>query len=450
MLIEQSSTVAQCLSAITLHANLLGGWHLRKTNWCGEAAEVLEDEDKPLNEAGVSDGGYLLVEEGRLPPKGFVRLEIFHLTPFPEGAGPDNESRAHQLSELNSNIDSYLAKNCKEGKSPALKESEVKKEEIHPENVSLHPGDTATHKENTNFVPKEGDLIKVYPPVQMDIRFLDQIDISQTDTINDLKLQLLTLDRMSDTVPVPSCLRVQEIVEGRPQKVFKDGQHTLKRCKVVSGSRLGVLAMHQEQIFPNSCLLLKLSLHVYTGEPGGQFLPPEEIVFDTTESSTPTALLHCISSHSNIPLQYLRAAKYRMDRFEWVRIQEPPGTPRKKQRKNKTPPPKPSVRNAPLSLKDNDMIGIKDIRHEGEETVNEWYMEWDHVGLKLLTAIKEEKRRKRSTKGKDVLAIGGGGSRSKRPEIIPVIKFGDFFNFEPMETVSNGIDVLEGTFISNN
>ena len=445
---EESATVGECLSAITAHANLTGGWHLRKTNWCGEAAEILEDEDKSLDEAGVSDGGFLLVEEGRLPPKGFVRLEIFHLTPVPDGPGANTESRAHELTELNNNIDSYLAKFTKDAKSLTVKDGEVKKEESSQDNVSSQPGDTATPRKDTNYVPKDIDLMKLYPPTQLEIRFLDQIDINQSDTINDLKLQLLTLDRMSGNVPVPSCLRVQEIVECRPQRVFKEGQHTLKKCKVGSGCRLGVSVMSYEQIFPNSCLLLKLSLHVSTGQPGGHFLPPEEIIFDTTETSTPTALLQCISQHSNIPLEYLRAAKYRMDRFEWVRIQEPPQTPRKKHRKNKTPPPKPSVRNAPLTLKDNDLIGVKDTRQEGEGTWNEWFLEWDHVGLKLLTAIKEEKRRKRSTKKKDVFSTGSGGTRTKRPEIVPVIKFGDFLTFEPMETSTNG--VMECSFMSDN
>ena len=449
MLIEESATVAVCLSMITAHACLTGGWHLRKTNWCGEAADILEDEDKPLSESGVLDGGYLLVEEGRLPPKGFVRLEIFHIIPLPDGAGPASESRSHELTELNSNIDAYLAKNS-QTKSVAVKDGEVKNEDSNQDNVSSQPGDNATPRLDTNYVPKEMDLMKVYLPVPLDIKFIDQIDINQSDTINDLKLQLLTLDRISDLVPVPSCLRLQEIIEGRPQRVFKEGQHSLKKCKVGSGCRLGVSAINHEEIFPNSCLLLKLSLHVSTGTPGGHFLPPEEVIFNTTESPAPTALLQCISSNSNIPLEYLRAAKYRMDKFEWVRIQEPPHTPRKKHRKNKTPPPKPSVRNAPLSLKDNDLIGVKDIRQEEEGTWNEWFLEWDHVGLKLLTAIKEEKRRKRSTKNKDVFSGGGGGTRTKRQEIVPVIKFGDFANYEPMETSSNGTECLEGSFMSDN
>ena len=44
-------------------------WHLRKTNWCGEAAGVLDDPSMTLEQAEVKNGDHLLVEEGKLPPK---------------------------------------------------------------------------------------------------------------------------------------------------------------------------------------------------------------------------------------------------------------------------------------------------------------------------------------------------------------------------------------------
>lgn len=430
VMLEESATVGQCLALILSDANLTGGWHLRKTNWCGEAAEILEDEEKSLDDAGVRDGGYLLVEEGRLPPKGFVRLEIFQLIPFPEGAGPSSESRTLEMTELNKNIDLYLASCKKDNKSVSVNGG--KQDDSNPENLS----NESPQQLECSYVPRETDLAQVYPPVQHEIRFLDQIDISLTDTVDDLKQHILTLDMAEPHVPIPSCLRVNELVEGRIQRVFKDGQHTLKKFKLVSGIKLAVSAVSEGQIFPSSCLILKLALHISTGEPGGQFLPPNEIIFDSTESSSPTALLQCISANSNIPLEYLRAAKYRMDKFEWIPIREPPQTPRKKTRK-KSNAPKPTVRNPPFNVKDNDLIGVKDMRQEPEDSLTEWQLEWDYVGLKLLTAIKEEKRKKRSNKGKDVFA-SGGGARAKRPEVVPVIKFGDFFNYEPMETELNG------------
>jgi len=44
-------------------------WHLRKTNWCGEAADLLDDLDLTLTDCCINDGDTLLLERGKLPPK---------------------------------------------------------------------------------------------------------------------------------------------------------------------------------------------------------------------------------------------------------------------------------------------------------------------------------------------------------------------------------------------
>ena len=44
-------------------------WHLRKTNWCGEADKLLDDPDLTLDASLVNDGDHILLEPGRLPPK---------------------------------------------------------------------------------------------------------------------------------------------------------------------------------------------------------------------------------------------------------------------------------------------------------------------------------------------------------------------------------------------
>ena len=44
-------------------------WHLRKTNWCGESGEVIDDLDLTLDQCQLKDGDLLLIEEGQLPPK---------------------------------------------------------------------------------------------------------------------------------------------------------------------------------------------------------------------------------------------------------------------------------------------------------------------------------------------------------------------------------------------
>ena len=87
-------------------------WHLRKTNWCGEAADILDDEvynallllmhfsfsnplsnllkcihvlvvffsfqSSTLEQERLKSGDLLLIEEGKLPPKVTAALLCIH------------------------------------------------------------------------------------------------------------------------------------------------------------------------------------------------------------------------------------------------------------------------------------------------------------------------------------------------------------------------------------
>ena len=44
-------------------------WHLRKTNWCGEAGEMLNDLEATLDQYQLRNGDHLLLMEGKVPPK---------------------------------------------------------------------------------------------------------------------------------------------------------------------------------------------------------------------------------------------------------------------------------------------------------------------------------------------------------------------------------------------
>ena len=44
-------------------------WHLRKTNWCGEEADLLDDLDLTLENILINDGDHILLKNGKLPPK---------------------------------------------------------------------------------------------------------------------------------------------------------------------------------------------------------------------------------------------------------------------------------------------------------------------------------------------------------------------------------------------
>lgn len=44
-------------------------WHLCKTNWYGEIADVIENEEGTLEDEKIKNGDMLVLEYGRLPPK---------------------------------------------------------------------------------------------------------------------------------------------------------------------------------------------------------------------------------------------------------------------------------------------------------------------------------------------------------------------------------------------
>lgn len=52
-------------------------WHLRRTNWFNEPADVLEDGEATLESCLINEGDHLLLEQGCLPPK--VRNSIMRI-----------------------------------------------------------------------------------------------------------------------------------------------------------------------------------------------------------------------------------------------------------------------------------------------------------------------------------------------------------------------------------
>ncbi|KAG7224082.1 hypothetical protein INR49_019817 [Caranx melampygus] len=69
---------SQCLKAMLDAVGLDGScWHLRWLDWCEEVGEPLMDEDACLSELKISSGDTLVVTEGQLPPKGFLKLSIW-------------------------------------------------------------------------------------------------------------------------------------------------------------------------------------------------------------------------------------------------------------------------------------------------------------------------------------------------------------------------------------
>ncbi|KAA0713389.1 Ubiquitin carboxyl-terminal hydrolase 40 [Triplophysa tibetana] len=84
VIVQESLTIKECLKKMLLMARLEGdSWHLRRLDWCEEIGEPLMDENATLKEAKVLHGDTLVLVEGRLPPKGYLKLSVrMYMDPF--------------------------------------------------------------------------------------------------------------------------------------------------------------------------------------------------------------------------------------------------------------------------------------------------------------------------------------------------------------------------------
>nr|XP_061824121.1 ubiquitin carboxyl-terminal hydrolase 40-like isoform X2 [Nerophis lumbriciformis] len=78
IIVERTCTVKECLQAMLDAVGLEGTcWHLRRLDWCEEVGEALLDENASLSVLNINNGEMLVVAEGQLPPKGFVKLSMW-------------------------------------------------------------------------------------------------------------------------------------------------------------------------------------------------------------------------------------------------------------------------------------------------------------------------------------------------------------------------------------
>lgn len=78
IIVERTCTAKECLKFMLDAVGLDGtSWHLRRLDWCEEVGEPLMDEDAPLSELKINSGETLIIVEGQLPPKGFLKLSVW-------------------------------------------------------------------------------------------------------------------------------------------------------------------------------------------------------------------------------------------------------------------------------------------------------------------------------------------------------------------------------------
>ena len=383
---DNKTTVKECCLCMQERMDLKGSqWHLRKTNWCSEPAELLDEETATLAQEKLKSGDTLIVEEGRLPPKGFVQLSTFLYSPHSGGGTSVDQERAVDRSTT--------------GREPLLQESAT---------TPLQMVDSEPQKLCSEVPLHLQSLEQFYPPVPGTLLEMGCVELSKDATVEDLKNMILTLPAMQGVnVPSSSFLRVQELVDGRPGKILKVPSLTLRRSKLTSSAICCTILPYEETLSISSIVFnvcIKNTLDRSYG-------PPMEVVYDSIKGCEPHEFSGFVARLLGLPSESVSMAKHKYETFEWIKIaglsQDEGGRRRKVRTGTKA-----SIKNTPIFLHDGDTVGIKYLTSECGDR-DDFSTPSDDRGRAILASMQEEKKKRRRNKGADIFC----SSVTRRPEV---------------------------------
>ncbi|KAK3588315.1 hypothetical protein CHS0354_004734 [Potamilus streckersoni] len=378
IIVNRNMLVSHCLELMKEKADLPEGhWHLRKTNWCREAAEVLDDLDCTLEDAHVDDGSHLLLEKGKIPAKGNLNLQIWLYPTLENAASKEDGSRAGLLSWITTAMQNILMRYSEENKAPSRS-----------------------------------------PPVQ-----IGEIEISKTATLDDFKLHVMTLLIATELmVPSPDFMRLRLVEHGKPARVLRDINQTLQRMKINSGSIIALQLLPEEENLRPSDLVIRIRKRIPDTL---DYEPDLELIWDTSQGASAENLREAVAHALCIPVESLCIAKHLPHKFEWLMIEDDlPNSQGKKKGKKKGKPFKASLCQSPYNIKDGDVIGAKDLSFDplNKDT---FVTIQDLDGKEQLQMEAEIKRKEREEK-KSLQGEFCEEKKKRQPEVNLSIKVEDF------------------------
>ncbi|OWF43139.1 ubiquitin carboxyl-terminal hydrolase 40-like [Mizuhopecten yessoensis] len=380
VILDKSSTVGECLECFKRRVGLTEDrWHLRKTNWCGEAAEVLDDIDLPLGQSLVNDGDHLLLEEGKLPPKGYIRPCVV-LYPTLERPYQSDTNSGGMLSWITSGIRDLLSLN----QAPS--------------------GDS-------NGSETQEPLT------------IGEVEVSLQDTLEDFQQLVMTLPLVADiNIPTTNFIRVRLIEDGRLTTVLCPPTQTLQKLKLKSCCRIAIQVLSQEEKLNANEIVLQVQQRVPETR---MYMNPHEVIWDVSQGATVQSLKQTLSMALIIEEQYLHLAKHFPKRHEWLIIREQQHQSKKNQKGKKKGGQKCNLKNAPFYLRDGDMIGVKDMQFDQLRKDDFATLEDDYGQDEHQRQI-EEKKKEREIRKKRQEEFSDFGPRNNRPEVALTIKVDNF------------------------
>ncbi|XP_071977584.1 ubiquitin carboxyl-terminal hydrolase 40 isoform X2 [Engystomops pustulosus] len=299
IILDETVTVKECLDQMLQKAGLPGdaGWHLRKMDWCYEAGDPLTEEDSSLKDLKIRSGDIFVITEGRLPPKGFLKLPIWLYCPKTQ-QNSVNHVASHAI---------------------ALEDNSLQED------------------------------------VETDLCFVCHIEISKDASLQDLKFQIMTLTVFdAHGIPSPDFLRIWTLDNKRLGKLLRLNHLQISDYKLGINTTLCVELLQMEEILGPQDMLLRVQLSV----PGEcRYFPSVDIAWNISRGCTASALRQKIANHCSLPVDKVEIAKYFPDKHEWLPISSWTQHVSKKKKKKKTE----NLQGAPYLLKDGDVIGVKNL-----------------------------------------------------------------------------------------
>lgn len=304
IILDETLTVKECLDLMLQKAGLPGdaGWHLRKMDWCYEAGDAVTEEDSSLKDLNIRSGDIFVITEGRLPPKNFLNLPVWLY--------------------------------C-----PKIQQSSVNHVTSHATALQIIPSGDHSLQED----------------VEPDLCFVCHIEISKDASLQDLKLQIMTLavfDALG--IPSPEYLRIWTLDNKRLGKLLRLNHLQISDYKLGINTTLCVEPLQVEEILGPQDMLLRIQLSV----PGEcRYFPSVDIAWNTSRGCSASALRQKIANHCSLPVDKIEIAKYFPEKHEWLLISSWTQQVSKKKKKKKAD----NLQGAPYYIKDGDIVGVKNL-----------------------------------------------------------------------------------------
>ncbi|NXS27695.1 UBP40 hydrolase, partial [Pomatostomus ruficeps] len=307
IVVEETASVRECLNLMLEKSGLSGdNWHLRRLDWCYEAGEALRQENSTLKELNVCTGDTLVVTEGKLPEKGFLKIPVWWLKPSrPRKHGEHGQEQVNGVT----------------WRMDALQVSAAA--------GPPHPG--------------------------LDLCYAGRIEIAAEASLEELKVQALTLPCCQEQgVPRPSFLRAWTVDSRGPGKLLRDNKRRLSDYRLGARLEICIEPLQEEENLGPQELLLRVQM----GIPGERdYSECQDLLWDISKECTAWALRQRVAAHYCLPVDKIEIAKYFPERFEWLPISSWMQQISKRKRRKKQE----SLQAAPYHLKDGDVIGVKNL-----------------------------------------------------------------------------------------